>query len=95
MGKLTTGQVANRLNISTYTLKRWYQFWENLKATDIKELDRLIKEGMPILPDYIHFGNRGDRIWDEEDITDLEAFKNWVPATKNGIFKKYINKEDK
>lgn len=90
MAKLTSGQVAAKLNISPYTLKRWYTFWENLKATDIKKLDELIKEGMPILPEYLIAGNRGDRLWDEEDIPDLIKFKEWIPHTRNGIFKDYI-----
>lgn len=90
MVKLTSGQVAMRLCISPYTLKRWYQFWENIKATDVKELNELVKNGMPVLPDYEIAGARGDRLWDENDIKALEEFKNWVPATKNGIFTKYI-----
>lgn len=90
MVKLTSGQVAMRLNISPYTLKRWYQFWENLKNSDIKELDELVKNGMPVLPDYEVAGARGDRLWDEDDIEALKEFQKWIPATKNGIFAKYI-----
>lgn len=90
MAKLTTGQVAARLNISPYTLKRWYAFWENLEQTDIKKLNNLVKEGMPVLPKYEIAGSRGDRLWDEDNIEELEIFKNWVPHTKNGIFKEYL-----
>ena len=89
MAKLTTGQVAAALNVSPYTLKRWYAFFENLKASDIKKLDELVKEGMPVLPEYVVAGSRGDRLWDEDDIPELVEFKNWVPHTKNGIFKEY------
>lgn len=92
MAKLTTGQVAIRLNVSPYTLKRWYTFWEHLEATDVAELNKLVKEGMPALPKYETVGARGDRIWDEDDIEELEAFRKWVPHTKQGIFLKY--KED-
>lgn len=94
MAKLTTGQVANRLNISPYTLKRWYQFWESIANTDIAELNRLVENGMPALPQYEVFGNRGDRVWDEDDIPQLIEFQKWIPNTKNGIFAKYI-KENK
>ena len=90
MAKLTTGQVANQLNVSPYTIKRWYTFWENIKNTDIKELDELIKNGMPVLPECITVGARGDRIWDEDDLEDLRKFKEWVPNTKNGVFSKYL-----
>lgn len=93
MAKLTTGQVANRLNISPYTLKRWYTFWESV---DVKELNELVANGMPTLPAYEIFGAsdnyKGNRVWNEEDIADLEEFKAWIPNTKNGIFSKYINK---
>lgn len=96
MAKLTSGQVANRLNISPYTLKRWYKFWE---SADVNELNELVKNGMPSLPAYEVFGAsdiyKGNRVWDEEDIEALEAFQKWIPNTKNGIFTKYINKEEK
>lgn len=93
MNKLTTGQVAIRLNVSPYTIKRWYEFWENLANTDVKELNRLCQEGMPALPMCEKVGTRGDRIWNEEDIQMLEEFKNWIPHTKNGIFQKYKKEE--
>jgi len=90
MAKLTTGQVAIRLGISTYTLKRWYQFWETLANTDVSELNKLVANGMPALPQCEYVGNRKDRIWNEDDIPELVEFKKWVPATKNGIFTKYL-----
>ena len=42
MAKLSTGQVAIRLSVSPYTIKRWYTFWEDLQKSDTQELDRLI-----------------------------------------------------
>lgn len=90
MAKLTSSQVAARLEVSPYTVKRWYTFWENLEKTDIKKLNDLVKDGMPVLPKYEVAGSRGDRLWDEEDIEDLRTFKNWVPRTKNGVFKDYL-----
>lgn len=92
MIKLTTGQVARILDVSPYTIKRWYTFWENLENTDVNELNELVKNGMPALPRYEVAGNRGDRLWDEDDIDELRAFKEWIPKTKNGIFSKYMKK---
>lgn len=92
MAKLTTTQVAMKIGVTPYTIKRWYQFFDEIKAYDVRELDKLVKDGMPILPEYETVGVRKDRIWDEEDIKDLKAFKEWVPHTKNGIFQKYKNK---
>ena len=88
--KYTVSQVAAKLNVNPYTIKRWYEFFHDL---DEEEIETLHKEGMPILPEYELSGSRGDRLWDEIDIGVLEAFKNWVPPTRRGIFKKY--KEEK
>jgi len=89
MAKLTSSQVAARLEVSPYTVKRWYAFWENLEQTDVKKLNDLVKDGMPVLPKYEVAGSRGDRLWDEDDIEDIRAFKNWVPHTKRGIFQNH------
>ena len=95
MAKLTSSQVAARLGVSPYTVKRWYAFWENLEQTDIKKLNELVKDGMPVLPKYEVAGSRGDRLWDEDNINDLIEFKQWIPHTKNGIFQKYKNEGEK
>lgn len=91
MAKLTASQVASKIGMTSYTIKRWYEFYRDLTP---EEIENLVKEwDMPKLPEYEIAGSRGDRLWDENDIPMLEAFKNWVPHTKNGIFKKY-KKED-
>lgn len=87
--KLTASQVAARLGVTSYTVKRWYAFWENLANTDVNELNELCKNGMPTLPQYEVAGSRGDRLWDEDDIEELSKFRDWVPHTKKGIFQKY------
>ena len=89
MGKLTVSQVAAKVGKTAYTIKRWYQF---IEETPMDELIKLQQSGMPLLPKYEIIGNRGDRVWNEEDISALIEFSKWVPPTKNGIFKKYINK---
>ena len=94
MRKLTSGEVARELNISPYTLKRWYAFWEEIQK-DKEYFDILIGEGMPKLPEYLAVGNRKARIWNESDLNDLKIFQAWIPKTKNGIFAKVLNKEEK
>lgn len=88
--KLTVSQTAAKVGVTNYTIKRWYKF---IEETPMKELIKLQKEGMPILPKCELIGNRQDRVWDEEDIPKLIEFKNWVPHTKNGVFQKYKKEE--
>ena len=87
--KLTASQVGAKLNVASYTIKRWYEFYNDL---DKDEISALNKEGMPLLPKYELAGNRGDRLWDEEDIPILEQFKNWMPFKRTAI--KNIEKEN-
>lgn len=91
MVKLTASQVAAKVNVSVYTIKRWYKWFENL-TTD--EIGKYVSQGMPVLPNYQVVGNTKWRYWDEEDIQKIIEFKNWVPNTKNGVFQKNKNKEN-
>ena len=84
--KLTASQIAAHIGVTSYTIKRWYEFFNDLDEDEIKELH---EQGMPILPEYEVAGSRGDRLWNEEDIEILDEFKNWVPPTKRGVFQKY------
>lgn len=95
MAKLTTSQVANRLNVSPYTVRRWYDFWEGLLNSDVKKLNELCQKGMPALPECEKIGNRGDRIWNEEDLGALQEFKNWVPHSRNGVFMNYTKRKER
>lgn len=91
MSKLTASQVASKIGVTPYTIKRWYEFYRDLTK---QEIENLVKESnMPKLPKYDVAGSRGDRLWDEKDVQILEAFRDWVPHTRNGVFKKY-GKED-
>ena len=83
--KLTATQVAARLDINPYTLKRWYEFYNDLTEEEIEENHKQV--GMPKLPKYELVGSRGDRLWDEADIEAIKAFKDWRPLTKNGFLK--------
>lgn len=90
--KLTATQMAARLGINSYTLKRWYEFYTDLTEDELNELHK--EYNMPVLPKYEVAGSRGMRLWDEEDAHVIEEFKNWVPPTKQGVFKKYSKKEN-
>lgn len=91
MAKLTASQVANKINVTSYTIKRWYEFYRDLTQDEIENLVNEME--MPRLPEYELAGSRGDRLWDEKDVPLLEAFRDWVPHTKNGVFKKYRKEE--
>lgn len=93
MGKLTASQVANKLEISAYTLKRWYKWYEN---EDPKKLEELFKKGMPRLPKYETIGATNWRYWNEQDLEQLEKFKNYIPNTRAGFMGSvYKKKEEK
>lgn len=82
MNRLTASQVANKLNISVYTLKRWYKWYEN---EDVRKLDELFKNGMPELPVYETIGSTNWRYWNEEDLEQLKKFKEFIPNTRGGF----------
>ena len=94
MAKLTVSQMSGKIGVSVYTLKNWYNWYESLSENELKELT---DKGMPKLPECDLIGATNWRYWDSTSINDLIKFKNWVPVTKNGIFKKYgkYKKEDK
>lgn len=91
MGKLTASQVAAKVDVSVYTLKRWYKWYESLSA---EEFEKHILNKMPKLPDYLTIGTTAWRYWDEEDIPQIKKFKEWVPNTRAGVMGS-LNKKDK
>lgn len=90
MAKLTMSQVANKIGVSVYTIKRWYKW---LESEDVEKLAELVKKGMPVLPKYELVGATKWRYWDENDIEDIIKFKEWVPKTRNGVMS--MKKEEK
>ena len=90
MAKLTMSQVANKIGVSVYTIKRWYKW---LESEDVEKLAELVKNGMPVLPKYELVGATKWRYWDENDIEDIIKFKEWVPKTRNGVMS--MKKEEK
>lgn len=92
MAKLTASQVANKIEKSVYTLKRWYNWYEQLTPN---ELNNYIKNGMPKLPKYETIGSTQWRYWEEEDIEQIKKFSEWVPHTRGGVMGNLNKKEDK
>ena len=92
MAKLTISQVASRIGKSVYTIKRWYNWYE---TTDKTNIEKLVKEGMPLLPEYETIGATNWRYWNENDISKLEAFRDWMPHTRQGVMGELNRKEEK
>ena len=40
MAKLTASQVANQVGVTSYTIKRWYAWYENEDITRLNELSK-------------------------------------------------------
>jgi hypothetical protein len=91
MGKLTASQVANKINKSVYTVKRWYKWYEGLTQ---EELANYLEQGMPTLPTYETIGATQWRYWNEEDIPQIREFSKWVPHTRGGVMGDLNKKED-
>ncbi len=91
MAKLTATQVAYKLGISVYTLKRWYKWYE---TEDVRKLAELVKNGMPVLPKYELVGSTKWRYWDEKDLVELQAFKDYIPNTRGGFMGSLNKKEN-
>ena len=83
--KLTPSQVAALVGKTSYTIKRWYEWYEQLTT---EQLEKYIKEGMPELPKYETVGATQWRYWNEEDVEQIKKFSEWVPHTRNGVFMK-------
>lgn len=85
---LTASQIAAKVGVTPYTIKRWYEFYTDL---DEEEIEELHAQGMPLLPKYevIQYNKREDKVWDLNDVELLIQFRDWVPPTKRGIFQKY------
>lgn len=87
--KLSANKVAQHLDISVKTLEGWYSWYNN------PEMEK--PENTPVLPPYEQVGVRTQRWWKEEDLEQLEIFKNWIPKGRGGVMgaynKRYWSKE--
>ena len=79
---LTVNQVAAQVGKTSYTIKRWYNWYETLSKEQIEEYK---KGGMPELPPCEIIGPTKWRYWHQTDIEQLKLFSNWVPHTKRGV----------
>ena len=79
---LTASQVAARIGKTSYTIKRWYNWYATLTED---EINKYKKEGMPELPPCQIVGTNSWRYWYAKDIEQLEKFSKWVPHTRRGI----------
>ena len=88
----TASEMASKLGISVYTLKRWYKWYEN---EDVKVLDELYKKGMPELPKYQTIGPTKWKFWDVDAIEQLKKFKEFIPHTRGGFMGSVDKKGEK
>lgn len=79
--KLSINKVAQHLDISVKTLEGWYGWYNN------PEMEK--PENTPVLPAYEQAGVRTQRWWKEEDLEQLEIFKNWIPKGRGGVMGVY------
>ena len=89
---LTVNQVAAKIGKTAYTIKRWYNWYEQLT---IEQIEEYRKQGMPELPQCAILGPTKWRYWDEADIPKLKKFSKWVPHTKRGVMNNLNNEEEK
>lgn len=82
MDKLTVSQLAAKINVTSYTIKRWYKWYEQLTP---EELNNYLKNGMPQLPKYDSIGATQWRLWNSEDVNQIKKFRDWVPHTRGGV----------
>ena len=82
MNKLTVTQLSFAVGKSAYTIKRWYNWYEQLTT---EEIEMYKKQGMPELPKYETVGPTKWRYWNEEDVKQIKKFSKWVPNTRAGV----------
>jgi len=92
--KLSATQMGAKIGVTGYTIKRWYEFYSDLDEDEILNLHE--NHGMPLLPQYevVKREKREDKLWDENDVAILTKFRDWVPPTRSGIFKKHKEERD-
>lgn len=78
--KLRAENVAAKVGISTMTLNRWYRFKNENQGTLFDELPEFTRD------------KNNSRLWDEQAIPVLIAFKNKLPKGRKGVMGKYAGK---
>lgn len=77
--KFSIARVAQILDVSTVTIKRWYRWYENPDFVKPKEL---------ALPTYTT-DNRGTRFFTMEDVAVLEQFKKDLQGKYRGCMAEF------
>ena len=78
-GRLSISKMAQLLNVSTATMKRWYAWYEN---------DDYEKPSDLILPKYVK-DNRGTKFFLPNDIEVLERFKDMINHQYRGAMAEF------
>lgn len=77
---LSIGKVAQILELSTYTIARWYKWWE---SELFKKPDDLF------LPKYYYADRRKTKFFKVSDITQLEIFKKKIKSSHRGAMSEF------
>lgn len=78
-GRLSISKMAQLLNVSTITVKRWYAWYEN---------DNYEKPQDLVLPPYVK-DNRGTKFFLPEDIEVFERFKDLINNQYRGVMAEF------
>ena len=78
-GRLSISKMAQMLNVSTATVKRWYAWYENENYEKPKDL---------VLPEYIK-DNRGIKYFLPSDIDVFERFKDLINTQYRGAMAEF------
>jgi hypothetical protein len=78
-GRLSISKMAQLLDVSTTTVKRWYSWYEN---------DNYEKPADLVLPKYIK-DSRGTKFFLPEDIEVFERFKDMINNQYRGVMAEF------
>jgi hypothetical protein len=78
-------EVCEILKVSTHTLQKWYQ-WERYELRD-----GIVSENYLPIPNKLTNKRGKPKFWTENQIKELQKFKNEIVMGRNGRFGKYSN----
>lgn len=78
-------EVCEKLNISTHTLQKWYQ-WERYELKD-----GVVTENYLPIPNKLTDRRGKPKVWSEKQLKELQKFKNEMVMGRNGRYGKYSN----
>lgn len=78
-------EVCEQLGVSTYTVKNWYR-WEN----NLLKQGRITKRYLPQPKTKVH--TKGSpRMWTDKMVEELKEFKSNIVTGRNGIYGEFSN----